>query len=318
MEGVTVPVLTDQGLAARFIRDCKIRGLTERTIEDYVSCVNIFTAFIHTKGVGLLEITKDIVKEFVEHLRFEREVTDKRIKNYFSALSTLYEYLIYEEWFDRNIILDMRKRYLRSYKAQDNGGSQRKLIDVDTMASFINSIMDIRDKAMALLFAKTGIRRKELINIDLEDIDWKERSITLKPTAKRSNRVVYFDDETALILQKWIRKRETIADPDSRALFVSYLTKRRLKRNGVYTAFTHWAERAGLHDPDSDRLEDHFTPHCCRHWFTTHLRRAGMPREYIKELRGDARTEAMDIYHHIDREELKKSYLAHIPQLGVE
>jgi len=35
-----------------------------------------------------------------------------------------------------------------------------------------------------------------------------------------------------------------------------------------------------------------------------------MPREFIKELRGDAIKEAMDIYYHIDREELKKSYMA--------
>jgi len=77
------------------------------------------------------------------------------------------------------------------------------------------------------------------------------------------------------------------------------------------------AIRTGLHNASSDRMEDHFSPHCCRHWFTTHLRRAGMPREFIQELRGDARREAIDIYDHIDREELRKSYLAHVPQLGV-
>ncbi|HEC93554.1 MAG TPA: recombinase, partial [Candidatus Atribacteria bacterium] len=66
------------------------------------------------------------------------------------------------------------------------------------------------------------------------------------------------------------------------------------------------------------KLEDHFSVHCFRHYFTTHLLRNGMPREYVKELRGDARNEAIDIYHHIDKDELRKSYLAHIPQLGIE
>jgi integrase/recombinase XerD len=42
-----------------------------------------------------------------------------------------------------------------------------------------------------------------------------------------------------------------------------------------------------------------------------------MPREYVKELRGDARNEAIDIYHHIDREDLRWKYLACIPQLGI-
>jgi len=43
----------------------------------------------------------------------------------------------------------------------------------------------------------------------------------------------------------------------------------------------------------------------------------GMPREYIKELRGDTRGETIDIYDHIDMEELKASYLECVPRLGI-
>jgi hypothetical protein len=35
------------------------------------------------------------------------------------------------------------------------------------------------------------------------------------------------------------------------------------------------------------------------------------------ELEGEARDEAIDIYNHIDKKELRESYLAHIPQLGL-
>jgi hypothetical protein len=42
-----------------------------------------------------------------------------------------------------------------------------------------------------------------------------------------------------------------------------------------------------------------------------------MPREYMQFLRGDAIKEAVDIYYHIDPDDVRKSYLAHIPQLGV-
>lgn len=42
-----------------------------------------------------------------------------------------------------------------------------------------------------------------------------------------------------------------------------------------------------------------------------------MRREFIQELRGDARREAIDIYNHIDLKELKEAYLAAIPQLGI-
>jgi integrase len=77
--------------------------------------------------------------------------------------------------------------------------------------------------------------------------------------------------------------------------------------------------QAFRHQPGGvpDRMEDHFSPHNCRHFFTTHLRRAGMRREFIQELRGDSRKEAIDIYDHIDLKELKEAYLACIPQLGI-
>jgi integrase/recombinase XerD len=117
-----------------------------------------------------------------------------------------------------------------------------------------------------------------------------------------------------------MRKREMIADPLNKALFTSYINKKkRLNRNGVGYIFVKWAEIAELHDSSSDKIENHFTPHCCRHWNTTHLSNGGegMPREYIKELRGDVNTDAMDIYNHIDHEKLRKSYLSHIPQLGI-
>ena len=140
--------------------------------------------------------------------------------------------------------------------------------------------------------------------------------IILKRKAKRSNRIVFFDNECAIVLKRWLTLREKLK-PKTRALFVSRYGKR-IDKNVVYNAVTKNAEKTGLHNPKSQKIEDHFSPHCCRHWFTTMLLRNGMPREYVKELRGDARNDVIDIYHHIDIEDLKKSYLACIPVLGIE
>ena len=230
-------------------------------------------------------------------------------------MAMFYEFLEYEGYVDRNPVHSVRKRYIRRYKDNDEG-QMRQLISVDDMAKLINSTLDVRDKAIITLLAKTGIRRKELITLDVDDIDWVDQSIRLKPTPKRTNRTVFFDDETAIILHRWKMARETRNEKGSKALFINNLGTR-LNRNGVYLAVTKPAERLGLHNQGSDRMEDHFSPHCCRHWFTTHLRRAGMAREFIQELRGDVRKEAMDIYDHIDKKELRESYLAHVPQLGI-
>ncbi|MCX6668712.1 MAG: tyrosine-type recombinase/integrase [Methanothrix sp.] len=230
-------------------------------------------------------------------------------------MAMFYEFLEFEGYVDKNPVYSVRKRYIRRYKDNDEG-QMRQLISVDEMTKLINSTLDVRDKAIITLLAKTGIRRKELITLDVDDIDWVDQSIRLKPTPKRTNRTVFFDDEAAIILHRWIMARETRKEKGSKALFINNLGGR-LNRNGVYLAVAKPAEKIGLHNPNSDRMEDHFSPHCCRHWFTTHLRRAGMPREFIQELRGDVRKEAIDIYDHIDKNELRESYLAHIPQLGI-
>jgi len=302
-------------LIRQYREDCEIRGMSPESMRRYISSLKIYNQYLLERHLDLLNVDRNILRSFLEYLRKERNVGLKTIGNYFTSMAMFYEFLEYEGYVDKNPVHSVRKRYIRRYKDNDEG-QMRQLISVDDMAKLINSTLDVRDKAIITLLAKTGIRRKELITLDVDDIDWVDQSIRLKPTPKRTNRTVFFDDETAIILHRWKMARETRNEKDIKALFINNLGTR-LNRNGVYLAVTRPAERLGLHNPNSDRMEDHFSPHCCRHWFTTHLRRAGMAREFIQELRGDVRKEAMDIYDHIDKKELRESYLAHVPQLGI-
>lgn len=302
-------------LIKRFKEDCQMRGMSPESLRRYVSNLKIFNEYLEANGLDMLSVDRNVLRSFLDYLKRVRGVSQKTQEMYFTAISSFFEYLVYENYADNNPVNPVRKRYLSRYKDNDDGQA-RKLISVDEMAKLINSTLDVRDKAIITLLAKTGIRRNELITLDVDDIDWIEQSIRLKPTAKRTNRTVFFDDEAAIILHRWVRARDSRNANGSKALFINNQGGR-LNRNGVYLAVTRPAERIGIHNPKSDRMEDHFFPHCCRHWFTTHLRRAGMPREFIQELRGDVRREAMDIYDHIDKKELRESYLAHIPQLGI-
>ena len=308
----------DETLIEGFVEDCRLRNFTQRTIEEYVSCLRILSVFLNTVGASLIELDKHVLRRVLRYLTEERDIAFKTLGNYFTTLSTFCDYLIYEGLAEENLIPSFRKRFVRQYKnVRGNVGAQRKLINVEEMATLLNSILDPRDKAIVTLLAKTGIRRNELIQIDVDDIDWIEQSIQLKPHPKRSNCTVFFDDETARVMKRWMRSRSNYGlTPEKRTLFISERGNR-LKRNGIYRLVKKHAERVSLHNPQSKRLEDRFTPHCCRHWFTTHLRRNGMQREFIQELRGDARREAMDIYDHIDKKELKRAYLAAIPVLGI-
>lgn len=310
-------ILDNNVLLSEFELDCRDRGFTAETIRRYCRVTRMFMGFMKEHSKDITEVDKHVLRQFI-HYRREGGTDPRTIGYDFAALSTFYGFLVFEGYCSANPVMEVRKRYLTEYKLA-KGESPRKLISVEQMSMLINSILNNRDRAVCLLLAKTGLRRAELISLDMDDVNWRDQSIILKKGKfkKRTNRVVFFDDECARTLKVWISTRSRmVLNENNNALFVGEQGKR-LNRNGIYTLVTKYAEVVGLHKPDSDRIEDHFSPHNFRHWFTTHLLRNGMPREYVQELRGDGRRDAIDIYHHIDKQDLRKAYLACIPKLGI-
>ena len=312
--------ITDEKILQDFLQHCEIRDMTPKTIENYRSALRIYIEYLHSKKLRVISLdgmeNKDILEGFTRHLVKDRRVSHSRVKIYFSALNCLYDHLEYNRIIKRNIVLNVRRHYVRQYK-KGYQPATRKILEVEEMSKFLNGIMNLRDKAIAVLFVKTGFRRGELISLDLGDIDFTQKTISLQPLFhKRSNRVVFFDDECENILQQWLKRRAHIADENETALFVND-NGTRLQRQGVYDAIKRWSIRLGYHNTNSKKLEDAFTCHNLRHCYTTFLRRNGMPREYIKQLRGDARNEAIDSYDHLDPKDIKKAYLACMPKFNV-
>lgn len=310
--------VTDSQILEDYFKHCKRQDKTQKTIENYMSAIRIFGDFLKKRKMDFLsgDGDKKVFEEFLDYLRAVRKISYSRIKIYFSALAHFYDYLEYTGYIQKNVVLIVRKMYVRQFK-KDYIPQRRKIISIEEMSRFLNRIVDLRSKSICLLFVKTGIRRNELININVDDFDWEERSIELKPIFhKRSNTTVFFDEETEHVLKQWIKRRRTIVNDGENALFVSDFGKR-LKRRGVYDSVVKWATLLGYHDPSSRKLKDKFTVHSLRHCFTDYLRQAGMPRSHIQELRGDIRNETIDIYTHISKRELKKSYNSFMPKFNV-
>jgi integrase/recombinase XerD len=297
-----------------FAQDLELRGMAPGTCKTYCRVLRQFSRYFEAQGKLVQDVGKPELKDWLHYLRLERGLKTTSIEVDFAILTSFYDYLLDEEMIKANPIPAFRRRNLHSYKkAQERG--IRKLISVEEASRLVHSIIDSRDKAIVLMLLKTGVRRHELADLDIQDVDLQTMTMQLKPTPKRTNRTVFFDYEALEVLEWWLetRSRMLCVEP---ALFVG-TGGFRLKPDSINRIVEEHAVRVGLHDLNSKKIEDRLTAHCCRHWFTTHLRRAGMPREFIQELRGDVRREAIDIYDHIDKEELRKSYLAHVPQLGV-
>ena len=299
-------------LVQKFHEDCMLRNIVSTM--DYVYRSKEYCLFLEARGKSPLTANREDLRAFLSRLK-ERGAKSKTIDRIYTCLSAFYEFLILEELIEYNPILPFRKYYLRRYK-DDSDSEIRKLISVEEASLFVNSILDSRDKCILILLFKTGMRAGELASLDMTDVDLEKRELTVKLKKKRSNRVLFLDNETIAILQRWLAARKNRKGAEDKALFISK-TGRRITVKGIERVIEKHAERVDLHNPKAIRLEDRFTPHCCRHWFVTHLLRAGMSRDFVKELRGDTRGEAIDIYNHIDKKELRESYLVHIPQLGV-
>ncbi len=310
----TTPELLD-----RFAEDCALRRMTPETIRSYVSNLRTISRFLEGRNRSLLDLASDDLKAILSFALHDRGLRPKTIRGYFSALSCLCDFLVYESLVASNPVQPFRKRYLRDYKKRGPGsdGFERQLLTVEQMRDLVGGTLDPRDRAILMVLAKTGVRRDELVRLDVGDIDFATMTIRLKPHPKRTNLVLFIDDECARAIRAWLAVRRNYAvAPGCAALFVGEHGGR-LKRQGVYEVVTSRARMAGLHDPASRDSRRRLSPHALRHWFTTWLRRNGMRREFIQELRGDVRGDAVDIYDHIDPEELRKAYLACIPRLGL-
>lgn len=218
--------LPETTLLNDFLQDCKTRNFSPRTIQSYKSNLKYFLSR-HS-----LEISPEVLRTFLIHIRDEKGYAPSTVENYFAALSSFLDWLEWEGVIEKNIVPQFRKRYLRYYKQQQH--EERQLISLEQMRDLIDSAEWIGWKAMFIFLAKTGIRRQELIDLDLKDLFLSKRYAILKPHAKRSNRMVFFDDECAIILERYLVWRQTNKIKD-KALFVG-IQGSRINRDSIYDA----------------------------------------------------------------------------------
>lgn len=291
-------------LIENFISDCQARGLTPHSIETYKSNVKIFLH--HCKDPFTVHI--DDLRTFLNELR-NRGLSGSTLKGYFAALSAFYDYLVFDGIIQSNPVISFKKRYLSRVKDQHN---TRQLISVQDMRNLIDVTKGIREKAILITLAKTGMRRGELLSLNMEDINFKYGTITIPAKAKRTNRITFMDDELKGILLEYLSWR--VSKAKSPWLWISGHGGR-IHKDYPGKIIARMGAEVSLHDPDG-LLCSKLTPHCFRHWLTTHLFRNGMNPEYIKWLRGDSlKKDAWELYNHIDIEVVREEYLRRIPKL---
>ena len=197
-----------------FLKDCRSRGLTKQTIATYKSNVATFLNFAGDP----LKVDIPILRNFLNYLREDmiytvgkttkKGVSSSTLNAYFSAISSFYDYLVYEGAISTNPILPFRRRYLANQKPKTNGENTRQLISIEEMTKMIELAEPILHKAIMVILAKTGVRKGELLAMDLEDLNLEKGTIIIKPKAKRTNRLAFIDDEALLVINEYLKWRK--------------------------------------------------------------------------------------------------------------
>jgi integrase/recombinase XerC len=157
----------------------------------------------------------------------------------------------------------------------------------------------LRNKLLVELFYATGIRRIELIQIKVNDIDLSNKM--LKVLGKRNKeRYIPLINPVIDSFHKYMAERNALPSIKDKAYL--FLTKKGVKiyETLVYRIINDYFSKA------SSKVKR--SPHILRHSFATHLLNQGANLNAVKELLGHSSLAATQVYTHNSISELKKVY----------
>jgi len=133
---------------------------------------------------------------------------------------------------------------------------------IDELRKFYEALETDRDRALFLLYATTGLRESELVNLERENIDFEKRMIIPNklPNETKHTYVTFYNEEAERILRKYL----STCNNDGAKLFT-------IKRKSVNKMFKRTAKKCGIR----------ITPKMLRDWFCNQMGELGVQDRYI-------------------------------------
>ena len=297
-----------------------IKGQSPKTISEYYLDLRMFLRFIKLmrsempiqtrlddidiKDVDLAFIqqinTSDIF-DFLEYLANDRvsnpdsPAPDRGISpaaraRKLSALKSFYKYLtVRTKQLTENPVADLEYPKLRK--------SLPKYLTFEQSASLLQAVSgknEKRDYAILMLFLNCGIRRSELVGLNLTDV-YEDRIRVVGKGNKE--RIVYFGDACRKAIDAYLPERNKMVLTDNRALFGS--------RNGnrMSVEAVHRLVKKALLQAGLDATQ--FSAHKLRHTAATMMLSGGVDVKTVQEVLGHENLNTTQIYTHIESTELK-------------
>ena len=227
----------------------------------------------------------------------ESGISNRTVNRKISSLNSYFKFLLKIEKIETNPLV--KHKALKTPKKIQIPFSESEIESVLDDLNYDDSFDGLRNKLIIELFYSTGIRRIELIQLKVNDLDLNNK--TLKVLGKRNKeRIIPLINPVIKTIKNYNSKRQElnfIQNPD-----FFFLTKKGVKlyETLVYRIINDYFSEA------SNKVKK--SPHILRHSFATHLLNQGADLNAVKELLGHSSLAATQVYTHNSIKELKKVY----------
>ncbi len=226
--------------------------------------------------------------------RHREGIGGRSLQRNLSAIRSFYRYLLEEAKVKNNpaegIIAPKTPRKLPNVLDADQTVQLVEIDDQDGLA--------LRDRAMLELIYSSGLRLAELISINMGDIDFGDRILTVTGKGKKM-RSVPVGQHAIQAIKNWLKIRQSMVNQNEDALFISQRGKR-ISPRSVQERLKQWAIKQGL--------PSHVHPHMLRHSFASHMLESSGDLRAVQELLGHADISTTQVYTHLDFQHLAQVY----------
>lgn len=281
-----------------YLRACRIeKGLQKTTEKCYQAALHHFHEWLTENGYpspGLDAFTLPTLRRFLYHLA-GRELRPRTIRGYFHALRGLGAFLVDVGAIATNPAVSVTLPKLDpAVRKSVSDEEARQLLDACERLHGERRIALAR--AILGVFTYCGLRRSELMDLKMEDVDLKDKTITVRHGKGNKYRRFHFCDDMATAFREYLALR---GQCQSDWLFM-FDRVRRVHERGMKALFEQVKAIAGLRDAT------HVMPHGLRHGFATRLLRAGVDLRTIQSILGHSSLAVTAAYLHTDEERLRE------------
>ena len=269
---------------------------SDHTITAYQNDLKTFQEFYiqEYQDDNLLTVNYPQIRAWIVSL-VDAEISNRTINRKVSSLKSFYKFQQKAKQIEDNPL--QKHQALKVSKRVQVPFSEKEIINVLRQLDEESDFTSLRNKMMVELLYSTGIRRNELINLKVKDVDFSNN--TIKVLGKRNKeRFVPLLQSVKDSIKKYLLEREK---ENSIIDFLFFTDKqKKLYPTFVYRVINEYFSTV------SSKVKK--SPHVLRHSFATHLLNEGADLNSVKELLGHSSLASTQVYTHSSMGKLKEVY----------